>query len=242
MASLRTASLPPRQSKVALASFTSEAAKRAIYFDYEGIRTKPPVFIGWLVEGTYAGVIIDSNFHQCAGRFRAKALRAGAHRDAMQILIKRAFAERRHLVSWSWHDLKLIWPLIPKRHQDLFSEHFVNAIRVARPWHAKHFGAGLKKRYAKLSYLASAIGISIPEKYGQKIVANHISVVGKALRAKLKYAALSVEERRSWVAAVKHNQWDLRATAGFCKAVLAGAEPASGFHPPQEFMAASETT
>jgi hypothetical protein len=219
-----------------LASFDAVAAGRAIYFDYEGIRTKPPVFIGWAVEGGYGGSIIDARFHDCAHRYRATALAARDHQGTVKELLERAFDEERHLVSWSWHDLKLIWPMVPRRHRDLFCEHYVNAIRVARPWHAKHFGPGLKKGYAKLSYFATAIGTKIPQRYGENVVANHIARVGTALQATGSYGALATEERASWVAATKHNRWDLQATSELCRKIRRGAPPARGFTPPAELM------
>lgn len=237
MSSSRIELIVPGQSKAALDSFTEQAAKRAVYFDYEGIHHgKPPVFVGWQIEGVYSGSIIDPAFGSCAHKYKATAIGAGDHGEVMRSLIELAFVEDRHLVSWSWHDLKLIWPLIPRRSQELFTNQFVNAIRVARRWHTRYFGPGLKNKHAKLSYFARATGMKIPDKYGEKLVANHLLKVGKALAAKGSYGALSTDEKASWRNATKHNQWDLRATSFVCTEILRGARPAPGFAPPKELM------
>ncbi len=91
-----------------------------------------------------------------------------------------------------------------------------------------------------MSYFAGALGVRIPEQFGDHIVANCLTTVGKALKENCCYAEISPEDREAWRTAVQHNKWDLTATAEICKMILEGKPRRKGFQPPAGVMRARE--
>jgi len=226
----------PNQSKSALKSFTGTEVERAIYVDYEGVPWKAPVFVGWLVDGEYAGAIIDRAFDDCAYRYRAKEVGRTANDDFASRLLTKARTEKRHIVAWSQHDKKILWDVLASSQHAEFQGTFVNAIKLGRPWHAANFGPGLRRGHARLCYFAAAFGQRVPPKYGDKVVGRSLSAVGKGLPDLGSYANLESKHRQAWVTAVKHNKWDVDLTQRVCRLVVAGAPPTPGFLPPPEAM------
>ena len=230
-----SAPVPPPLESV-LKAFTVDHARRAIYFDYEGIPTKPPILLGWMVDEKYTAAILDDAYRDCAGRRYARTVIQGEHTTVAEALVRQAVTEDRHLVSWSWHDLKQIWPQLKAGSQGRLRERFVNAIRVARPWHHKHFKV-VPLVGARLPYFAQAVAMNIPEKYGDKVVADHLGTVRNALTEHGTYGKMSPDDRQSWIRVVGHNKWDLQATSAVVVHVREGRAPDPNFDPFAHFAA-----
>lgn len=220
----------PQPCESVLRHLTIKNARRAIYFDYEGIPTKEPIFLGWRVDDQYSAAIIDRAFATCARRYGAQGAVSMSHKAAARHVLKRAIKEKRHLVCWSWHDLKIIWHNFRKREQVAFRKRFVNAIRIARPWHRRTFGF-VPPAGARMSYFAAAFNKYIPPRYGDGIVANHLRAVRQALARRGTYAAFRQEDRASWVAAIKHNKCDLEVTQYIVSRILRNEPPHPRFAP-----------
>lgn len=211
----------------ALTTLDPVAARRAICVDYEGNKFAPPTLLGWRVEGTYGAAIVEPAFATCARRHRARDPLAVDHAVAAVDLIQRAIAEQRHIVSWSLHDPKLLCSVVDRHHQEMLRSCFVNAIQLARPWHHRVFGCTPPSR-ARQVYFACLFDIRIPQAYGDRIVATHLSALRPLVKSGLQYRDLTTDQRKRWVAVVKHNQWDLRVMEDIVKRLQADRPPSPG--------------
>jgi len=200
-------------------AFTAEKARRAIYFDYEGLPNAPRILLGWSVQGEYRASIVDAGYKDCHQRYGAKTAAWQLHREVVCSLLRMAMHEDRHLVSWSHHDARLILPDLPDEQHDVFRNRYIDARQVARAWHSKTLG-NVPPDGARLAYFAELFGAEAPPQFGEHVVAEYLQTVKQGLLTAGSYAKLAPDKKKAWRSAVKHNQWDLRVTMAVMSRVL----------------------
>lgn len=211
----------------ALATFDRTAARRAIYFDYEGIHHQDPTLLGWRIDGSYAAAVVEPMFVGCSGRYHAKAATYRDHAAAACELVGRALDEHRHLVSWSLHDPRLMHAVLPPPYRDGLRQCYVNAIKLARPWHFRKF-ACVPPAKARQVYFTCLFDIYVPERFGDKVVATNLRLLRALLESGTGYGAFAAEDRNRWVTVVKHNRWDLEVMDQIVKGLVIDRDPMPG--------------
>lgn len=132
-------------------SFT--AAQHAIYIDFESLKTEPPqpALLGVLIgppspadgkaDFGAAGaedleqLILDEALApaRVARRQRTRAISIS---DAVETVVRKAAADNLHIVGWSNFDRDRLVDARPDLRAEI-EDHYVNALKIARPWRIK---------------------------------------------------------------------------------------------------------
>lgn len=194
--------------KELLPNFDLEAAKDAVYIDYEGRPYHRPVLLGWQHHRRRATLIVDPLFASCSRRWRARHVTVRDHQATVLALLDMA-DKGRHIVSWSEHDLQKMAEVLTRSQVARLRDRYVNALAVIRPWYRKTHGTTVPGG-ASLSNLRAHFKYEIPDKFGDGVVGETVKSLQKRFESGLEYGDLTSEERASWVAIVKHNSLDLQ--------------------------------
>jgi hypothetical protein len=197
---------------------TPEELTSALFVDYEGNMQRDPTLLGWRVDGITHGAIVDPDFAPCAHRWRAKKIFLHSHRALVRELITQVSDERRVVIGWSEHDLKLMQALLPPKEQDRLTLLYRNAVKTARSWHARH--ENRRAPTGELAYFCQLLGFPVPQAYGAGRVGQALRLIRGQLLEGRDYPDLTRRARASWAVVVKHNALDLQAMEFVLHAML----------------------
>ena len=198
------------------------AARRAIYFDYEGLPYRSPVLLGWRIEGRYRAATIDERFASCVGYQGSRNVSFLDHRESILGLLERAEDEDRRLVSWSLHDVRIALPHFAPKVATAFRRRYVDAKQVAKSWHRNKLGR-VPPDKARLAYFGQLLGVLPPKEYGAHTLAPNLQAVEASLAEVENYALLPSASKKAWRLVIKHNRADLRETADVLALLLAAS-------------------
>jgi hypothetical protein len=202
-----------RSTKSAFKRLTAEEAGRALYIDFEGQTDRAPVLLGTLRrrgradEPSVFQLVVDPEFEAAGPALRGL-------REAVEVLVVRAEARDRRIVSWSEHDLEVVRRL---RDEDpdlvaRFERRYVNALAVARRWvnrlHPEDKPAGGEL----VGYLAM-IDYEVPPGAGPGNVGDTIRALRPALAAG---RPLTPRQKARWTHLLRHNQHDCAGMREIC--------------------------
>ena len=205
-----------RSTRRANASFkrlTAEEAARALYIDFEGQTDKAPVLLGILrrrgkaEEPSVFQVVVDPEFEAAGPDLREL-------REAVAIVVVRAEARDRRIVSWSEHDLEVVRRL---RDEDpdlvaRFEARYVNGLAVARRW-ANRLHREDKPANGELGGYLAMIGYAVPEAAGP----GHVGDTIRALRPTLAAGRpMTPRQKERWADLVNHNRHDCAGMKEVC--------------------------
>lgn len=193
------------------ATITPQEARRAIYLDYEGNKSRDPVLMGWMTEGAIFGAIVDPAFAECAHRYRARHVGVADHLELATELLGQAASEHRKIISWSEHDFRVLCGLLDPHGVQRLGRVYRNAIPTARRWYCHAQGEGVGE--ASLAHYMDMLGYRVPEQYGQGVVGKALRNIRSQLSSGKRYGQLTSGARTGWQAVVKHNMHDLQAMA-----------------------------
>jgi len=188
---------------------TPQEARRAIYIDYEGSKGRDPTLLGVLVEGDLRQVVIDPAFHVCVGKRGASCTEAGDHRQSVADLVAKADRERRHIVSWSEHDRKVMAVVLERdgKSLELLGRWHANAIPLAKPWGKRRLPHLKKGQHTLQRYLRLA-RYRVDERFGENVAGKALRYLRPQLEEGRSYGELSEGARKRWRALVGHNRHD----------------------------------
>lgn len=181
--------------------------QRAIFLDYEGNKDKPPTFLGWRVDGETFGAIVEPLFDLCEKRYHAKYVVALVHVELVSELVQRAVDEKRHIVTWSQHDLRCMKKVIEPAQLSRLEDVYRNALATARPWYRKQFGETAE--VASLSHFCELLDLSIPQRFGSGVVGKTLGLIRTQLNEGRGYSELTPSARKGWISVLRHNEYDL---------------------------------
>jgi len=197
--------LPPLKS--VLKDFDATAARRAIYVDFEGRPWHPPVLLGWRRARALGCLIVDPAFETCAHRRGGRHVCCAALPELLEQWLEPA-REPPHIVSWSLHDYRLMMRALSRTGQQALRRRYVNALAIIRPWYWKTYGQTSPVPYT-LSNMRREFGLSVPARFGDGVVGVTLAHLQERLASGARYRDLEPEERKGWVAVVRHNRYDL---------------------------------
>ena len=205
-------------------TLTAHEARRALYIDFEGQQDRAPVLLGILrrrgraAEPSVFQVVIDPDFDAAGPALREL-------RRAIEIVVIRAEARERRIVSWSEHDLEVVRRL---RDEDpdlvaRFERRYANALAVAKRWASK-LHPETKPACGELGGYLGMIGYAVPSVAGPGHVGDTIRALRPALAAG---RPLSSRQKARWSRLLSHNRHDcagMRAVAVLATAEIEAAE------------------
>ena len=204
------------------------AVEQGIYIDFEGTQTDPPVMLGifWVtpdgeehLEQLIFNPILDS-----AALAKGKESGDGACIvvGSLEAAFTRALELSEELgvpiVEWSFReeqvlDASMLSEMMIRR----IKSRILNGLPVARRWARRtQERSALKpdkrgKRYT-LSNFAKLTGYDVPSLYGAGNSASRVREVLRQIELRGDYGQITGVAKRKWVAFLKHNEHDLKAT------------------------------
>ena len=205
-------------------TLTADEARRALYIDFEGQKDQPPVLLGILRrrgradEPSVFQVVVDPDFEAAGPALREL-------RRAIEIVVIRAEAGDRRIVSWSEHDLEVVQRLRAEDPELVarFERRYANALAVAKRW-ANRLHREDKPANGELGGYLAMIGYAVPAGAGP----GHIGDTIRALRPALSAGRpLASRQKARWSRLLSHNRHDcagMRAVALLATAEIEAAE------------------
>jgi hypothetical protein len=196
-------------------------ARRAIYIDFEGNIDKAPTLLGvlWRTDSheqhsragdQFQQAIIEPIFHDCAGRMGARRCIKSDLLDEIVQLATRCVDEKRLLVSWSMHDLRVMLKALDasSRYATILSSLHRNGIVTARRRLREHPNADKPDSNTLSEYMGMS-GYPVPARFGPGFVGDNLRALRNRLHAvNGRYAALSPAMRQRWRQVAGHNKHD----------------------------------
>lgn len=194
-----------------------EAARRALYIDFEGRKDRPPILLGCTRRSRVHGdlsvwqAITDPRFESLA---RADGLELLTLADAVERILVRAEAKDRLIVAWSQHELDVVGEYAPK-HLDRFATRYVNARTFAVRWRNKCH-AGARPASNTLADYLELTGYRVPDGAGPGRAGETIGILERAFDAGRTASDLTDNQRRRWRDLREHNRHDCAGMRSVC--------------------------
>jgi hypothetical protein len=202
------------------ARLTSTQAYRAIYIDFEGLKTTPAQvgLLGVLIgaEGEeLEQLIVDERL--APGRVAKPRTRVADLGDAVETLIRKAIADDRRITGWSNFDRDRMIEARPDLRADI-DRVYVNALKLARPWRARLHPSFVVEREDRFSPKHTLHKYAVLAGYpGAKTFAN--ATPAKWIRHMLeqlnaqdgRYGRITKQAKRDWHKLLDYNRHDLLA-------------------------------
>jgi hypothetical protein len=184
------------------ASITPEEAARAIYIDFEGFQDAAPTMVGVLVGDVLEHVVFDGALRAAA---EAKSCSISTLSETAERLRRRCVEERRVLVAFSTHELKVLAEYAGVDAGPLYRD----ARKIARRWRSKFHperrgeGRGLKDFLRLINYPRGTY-------LGERKSTKRLKAIQEMLGRRSSYTALTPVKKGQWTKLLQHNEIDCR--------------------------------
>lgn len=181
---------------------TSDEARRAIYFDFEGFKNAQPALIGVLIEDSFKQIVLDSTLASAALRSR---LLIGSLCEELTGLLSLAAGENRKLVGFTLHE-----PTTIKTYCGIeIGSRYTDAHKLAKRWkNSLHPGRSIPD-YKLLSFLRF-VRYPVPRRGGVQQSTRRLRHVRTMLLERGTYSRLTPSAKRDWIRFLLHNEHDCR--------------------------------
>lgn len=214
--------------------------RRAIFLDFEGFKSGPPLMASVRVDGVTETVVFPDQSPELAIAAEASGLRLEPLFQFLHRVSEYATAEERRIVAYSLRELKV------------FEEGQINVSEVrsawfdllppARDWRAREhpeIDAKVKRRLSRrrarrlwrdssdnsLLAMSSLAGIERPAGYGPRRTTRRLRAVAEQIAFRGSFDQLTATAKRKWTNLIRHNRWDCEALEHLAKVVLASSDP-----------------
>ena len=195
------------------ARLSAGEAEDALYVDFEGLTSRPPVLLGTLhrrgrgEEPFVHQVVLDPLFAPMGPELRPA-------REAVEMLVRRAEARDRRIVAWTEHELEVVRCLCADD-PDLvarFESRYANALAVAKRWVNRCRPADRPADGTLAAYL-DLIGYPVPPGAGPGHVGDTIRAITPTLAGG---RPPTPRQRARWARLLKHNAHDCAGMREVC--------------------------
>ncbi len=229
--------MPRTTTAPAAFTLTPDAARRAIYLDFEGFVKEPPSLLGVLIDGSFETLVLDPTLRPAA---EAKGLRVTDGTAALRGILERARLEDRIVCAFGNREREAA---LEDFGVDL-GDRYVNvhpivkrSWKLTRPERPKR-GRGQtwsRRGGFSLEFFEKGLGLVRPPHLGHGHATKRLRGVRQALERHGVWSGLTPTAKAKWTKLLDYNETDVRnlaALAGWVAArcgVLEAATPAPEF-------------
>ena len=198
---------------------SSEQARRAIYFDFEGSIGRPPTLIGyaWADAGVvhFEQRIVEAHLLRArrasvAGTGILHRPRRGELCQVIEDLVGLAEHEDRLLVSWTRFDLEKIREAeMPEDVLAYVEQQHVDACAIAKAWRRLEEGRAFKRGENTLENYCRLVRFAIPSEFGPGVTGRAIRDVRRLCAEHRSWREMPCGVRERWVRMLGHNYCDV---------------------------------